>query len=169
MLLIISFPLEAWPYFMKADKLTSRCTPSVKKIRKILVVDEETGIINSIRLFLRSEGYKVVTAQAADYALAYLTASNPDKPELVITDIKVPYKNGVWFIEKIRELSPTSDILVMVNYGDRQVLAEQIVNKTDAYIQKPFTPGQLKKTISQIIKNKKNSLSEADMTHAKTM
>ena len=119
-------------------------------IKNILVVDDEIRTLRSIRLFLRSEGYKVVTALSAEKGLPYLDLNNPDMPDLVITDVGMEGMSSIEFIDKIRESCPHAHVIVMSGYGDKQIATRCIAKGADGDIDKPFTPYQLYKHIKVI-------------------
>jgi DNA-binding response OmpR family regulator len=116
---------------------------NTQRIKKILVVDDDIRILKSIRLFLRTEGYKVITALSAEKGLPYLDLSNPHVPDLVITDVGMEGMSSIEFIDKIRKSCPHARIIVMSGYGDKQIATRCIVKGTDGSIDKPFTPKQL--------------------------
>jgi len=109
----------------------------------ILVIDDYDAMRSMVRRVLESAGYKVACAAGGSSGVAAYRAINPD---LVITDIVMPDKNGHWVIRQIRSDSATVGILAMSGGGgivadDVLKVAERLgANET---IGKPFHADQL--------------------------
>ena len=71
-----------------------------KTKKQILVIDDESAINDLLAVALRSAGYRVFTAGNADEGLEILSAKNID---LIITDIRMPFKNGIEFIRELKQ------------------------------------------------------------------
>lgn len=69
--------------------------------KKILVVDDDQLVLRSIEILLKKGGYNVVLAQNAQEAIGYCSDQNFD---LIISDIRMPGKNGVDAIHEVRRI-----------------------------------------------------------------
>ena len=77
---------------------------------KILVVEDDIALNDSIKIFLTKKGYNVYCSYSAKYALQELEKFPVD---LIITDLMMPYMDGVTFIKLVREAGITSPILII--------------------------------------------------------
>jgi DNA-binding response OmpR family regulator len=106
---------------------------------RILVVDDETHILQVLSLKLRNSGYEVSTAVDGEDALRK-AIENP--PDLIITDIQMPYMNGIELCNALLENATTKQIPVVVITARGHTLAVSdtgIENVRDV-ISKPFSP-----------------------------
>ena len=102
---------------------------------KILVIDDEKATLSMFRLFLDAYGYTVYTAENGTEGLAIF---KKEKPEIVLTDIKMPGIDGLAVLQQIKEIEPDTAVIVITGHGDT-ALAEQAIN-LDAvdFINKPI-------------------------------
>ena len=118
----------------------------------ILVVDDDTEIINYMRL-LFSQDYRLITCLDADTALEEMRA---EEPNLVLSDVAMPGKNGYELCQEIKQdiqLSHIPVILVTAKItAENQV--EGLSVGADAYVTKPFEPAVLSALIQSQLKNR---------------
>src|SRR3989441_13286505 len=106
----------------------------------ILVVDDEMGILDVLRILLKGEGFDVTTAQGGKAGLEALKANPPD---IVLTDIKMPGVSGTEILAAVREQDPETPVILMTAQASLQS-AIQVVNQgAFYYIQKPFSNDDL--------------------------
>lgn len=106
---------------------------------RILVVDDETHILQVLSLKLRNSGFEVSTAVDGEDALRQAL---DDPPDLIITDIQMPYMNGIELCNALVENKTTTHIPVVVITARGHTLAQSdtdIANVRDV-ISKPFSP-----------------------------
>lgn len=106
---------------------------------KILVVDDEKTLVNTVRAYLEQEGYAVQTAYDGRAALQ---AFRTFKPDLVVLDIMLP---GIDGLEILRQLRQDSDVYVIMLTA-RADETDKVVGLTmgaDDYVTKPFSPREL--------------------------
>ncbi|MBC8203477.1 MAG: response regulator [Planctomycetes bacterium] len=119
---------------------------------RILVVDDETHILQVLSLKLRNSGFKVSTAVDGEDALRQ-AIENP--PDLVITDIQMPYMNGIELCNALLNNKTTSSIPVVVITARGHTLAvsdTDIANVRDV-ISKPFSPRGVAELATSILAN----------------
>ena len=108
---------------------------TVPKSKKILIVDDESAILQTLRFNLERNGYTVATAGDGRTAVALAGSENPD---LIIMDIMLPVLDG---IEACREIRKTSGVpIIMLTARDQEidkVLALEL--GADDYVTKPFS------------------------------
>jgi len=106
---------------------------------KILVVDDESSIVDSVRAYLEMEGYAVYTASDGSAALK---AARSFRPDLVVLDIMLPGLDG---IEVLRRLRQESDVYVLMLTAKAEE-TDKLVGLSmgaDDYLTKPFSPREL--------------------------
>jgi DNA-binding NtrC family response regulator len=118
---------------------------------KILVVDDDVQILEMLRKLLEQEGYEVVTAGDGNEAKVRWYETNPD---LLITDIVMPEKEGLDLILELQRDTPNIKVIA-ISGGDRiepeyYLELAQIIGayKTMA---KPFNPKDLLNTIAEVL------------------
>lgn len=111
--------------------------------QRILVIDDDADVRQTIRMALESEGYDVIEAADGRQGLASFCSRVPD---LVITDIVMPVTEGLQTIREIRRLRPAAPI-VAVSAGGRQGQHDylDIARRLGAWevVTKPFDPDEL--------------------------
>ncbi|MBV8354358.1 MAG: response regulator transcription factor [Candidatus Eremiobacteraeota bacterium] len=107
--------------------------------KKILLVDDEAAIVQSLRYNLEKNGYAVATAGDGRTAV---TLAQTEHPDLVVLDIKLPLLDG---IEACKEIRRTSSVpIIMLTAKDQEfdkVLALEL--GADDYVTKPFSLGEI--------------------------
>ena len=117
-------------------------------MKTILVVDDEHNIVELVRLYLETEGYKVVVASDGEQALAQYERSSPD---LVVLDLMLPKMNG---FEVCRELRRRGDVPILMLTA-RSEDVDAIVGLelgADDYVTKPFNPRALVARVKAILR-----------------
>jgi two-component system, cell cycle sensor histidine kinase and response regulator CckA len=120
----------------------------LKGTETVLVVDDENLLLTMADTILTEYGYKVLTANSGQKALALLSRDDIHA-DLVVTDLVMPGMGGRELIERIRQLAPTMRILCTSGYvmpADKQ--------SGTAYLQKPFTSAELLSKVKQILASK---------------
>ena len=107
---------------------------------RILVVDYEAGLRQTLSLILRQEGHTVEAAADGEAALASLAREDA---AIVICDVRMPRVDGLVFLERYRASSGRGIVIVMSAYGDDEAALEAIRQGAYDYIAKPFRADQL--------------------------
>lgn len=107
----------------------------------ILVAEDEALMLKMLAYRLQKEGYRVVTATDGKQALDFLRASPPD---LVITDLMMPYHNGLEIVEFVKKtLDPTIPVIVLSSAGQESSVVKAFDLGADDFAIKPFSPNEL--------------------------
>jgi DNA-binding NtrC family response regulator len=116
---------------------------------RILVVDDDTGTQNAIKVGLMSQGYEVFTAGSAEDALRIIqsTMEINEPPDLLLTDMRMPGMSGLELIQFARELIPDIRTIIMTAYGDDHVRTKIRKLSKCGYVEKPFQPWVLARMI----------------------
>jgi diguanylate cyclase (GGDEF)-like protein len=102
---------------------------------KILVVDDEQDICALISGFLSGEGYTAITAENSEEGLRLFRNESPD---LVITDIKMPGRNGVDLLKDIKAEDPSMDVIVLTGHSDELTAIDCLHSGAYDYLLKPL-------------------------------
>jgi two-component system alkaline phosphatase synthesis response regulator PhoP len=106
---------------------------------KVLVVDDESSIVNIINAYLKQEGYEVYTAGDGNQALKAVKAF---KPDLLILDIMLPGMDGIEVLTRLRRESDVYVILLTAKTEEMDKVVGLTVGADD-YVTKPFSPREL--------------------------
>ena len=118
---------------------------------RILVVDDEQSMREFLEIFLRREGYEVVTAGDVDTAIAHLEA---DEIDLVITDMQMPEKTGLDLLLAAREVSPETILIVVTAFGTTDSAIAAMKEGAYDYLTKPFKVDELRIVIEKAFEKK---------------
>jgi DNA-binding response OmpR family regulator len=116
--------------------------------QKILIIEDEEGIIHLLNLYLRDAGFNVVSARDGADGLALHARENPD---LVILDIMLPALDGFEVCKRIRSWSRTP-ILMLTARGDENDRIQGLDLGADDYLVKPFSPRELVSRVRAILR-----------------
>jgi len=120
-----------------------------KSSKRILLVDDDAEIIESLRLSLEANGYTVLVARDGNQGLALSERENPD---LVILDMMMPKRSGFLVLEKMRRSreTPLRVIMITANEGTRHKAYAEMLG-VDDYIRKPFPMDRLIESVQRLI------------------
>jgi len=121
------------------------------KTNKVLIADDEPDIREIIEYNLTREGYQVQTAKDGNEALA---KARSFKPDLIILDIMMPYKNGVEVCEILRSQSDFQQtmIIFLTARSDESSQIKGLETGGDDYISKPVSPKVLMSRVNAIFR-----------------
>jgi two-component system response regulator AtoC len=102
---------------------------------RILVVDDEQGLLRLFRKALRAEGRTILTAPDGRDALAIFRA---ERPELVILDLKLPDRDGMDILKEMMEIGPETSVIILTAHGNTNTTIEAMRLGAYDYITKPF-------------------------------
>ncbi len=114
---------------------------------RILIVDDEPDICKALAFLLGREGYAVTSANSGEQALAKLKEEHFD---VVLTDLKMGQIDGMGVLEKVRESSPDTAVIMMTAFASVESAIEAMKNGAVDYIVKPFHNEEIKITIKRI-------------------
>lgn len=122
---------------------------SVSLKKKVLLVDDDPEIIDSVQYALQGEGYEVVVARDGNQGLALAEREDPD---LMILDMMMPKRSGFLVLEKLRRVHSTPLPVVMItgNEGSRHKAYAELLGVSD-YIRKPFEMPRLLDAVKKLL------------------
>ena len=115
---------------------------------KILVVDDEDIVLESCQAVFELHGFEAQFAPSADKALEVMKNNGFD---LLLIDVKMPKKDGMYLMRKIKEQWPDMPIIVMSGYYTTETIQEAMRMGATTFIAKPFEPDELMETIRNVI------------------
>ena len=118
---------------------------------RILIVDDDPDIIESVRYALENNGHEVLVARDGNQGLAMAEREDPD---LIILDMMMPKRSGFLVMEKLRRSSrqPHKIIMITANEGNRHKAYAEMLG-VDDYIRKPFNMDQLLESVAKILED----------------
>lgn len=122
-------------------------TPDSKP--KILIVDDDTDLLELLVIRLTAAGYKVDAVQSAEAALNYLDVS---RPQLVISDMQMSGMDGMALFEHIHRTLPTLPVIILTAHGTIPDAVAAVQRGVFGYLAKPFDSKTLLANISQAIR-----------------
>ncbi len=106
----------------------------------LLLVDDEEDIRDVLQLPLEDLGYKVLTAENAETALAIFRKK---KPAMVLTDIKMPGMDGIELLQEIKKDSPETEVIMITGHGDMSLAIKSLKYEATDFIIKPINVSSL--------------------------
>jgi two-component system, OmpR family, response regulator VicR len=116
---------------------------------KILVAEDDVIMLASITQQLKQEGFTVTTANNGREAMQFF---EKDIPDLVITDIMMPFTSGLEFINVIRSHSTEIPIIVLSAVDEEDTVLEAFNLGANDFLTKPVKPGELSIRVKRLSK-----------------
>jgi DNA-binding response OmpR family regulator len=131
-------------------KSTPAESPPARHTRKrILLVDDDQEIVESMIIALESKGYEVIVARDGNQGLAL---AEREDPSLVILDMMMPKRSGFLVLERLRrtQKNPMRVIMITANEGSRHKAYAEMLG-VDDYIRKPFAMDRLLESVQRLL------------------
>ena len=119
---------------------------------RILAVDDERNVVESVKKALERVGYSVEVAGSAEAAQDRLERGPVD---LVLCDIKLPGMDGMALLEHIKQSCPGTIVVMITGYATIESAVAAIKMGATDYLPKPFTPDQLRHVIARAMEQKR--------------
>jgi two-component system response regulator AtoC len=107
---------------------------------RILIVDDDEALRDSLQLVLSSEGFEVVSARSGQEALELLASS---APEIVLCDLRMPGMDGMELLPELARRQPGATLILMSAYGTEELALEAMKRGAYDYLAKPFQPSEV--------------------------
>lgn len=117
-------------------------------MKRLLVVDDDVRLRRVLQILAHKIGLTCVPASGAEEALASFRAERSD---LVVTDLKMPGKNGMEFLRELREIDTEVPVIVLTAYGTVTTAVEAMKLGAVDYLQKPFDVDALELVIRRAL------------------
>jgi len=129
-----------------ANAQSSGALPSV------LVIDDESGIVDSLRILLKNEGFAAHVALGGQEALNRLSEIDPD---IVLTDVRMPTVGGMQVLSAVRARSPDTPVILMTAQATLQSAVQAVNEGAFYYIQKPFRNDELVAILRRAVEHRR--------------
>ncbi len=113
---------------------------SSSRVPSVLIVDDETGILESLGILLRNAGFATHTARGGRAGLEQLSALQPD---IVLSDVRMPDVGGVEILAAAKQQDPDTPVILMTAQATLQSAMQAVNEGAFYYIQKPFRNDEL--------------------------
>jgi len=114
---------------------------------RVLVVDDEMGVRESLRAILHGE-CEVVTASSGQAALDTIAR---DPVDVMTLDLKMPGLGGIGVLERAKQLDPDLEVLIITGYGSLDTAVQGIRLRAFDYLSKPFDSAQVRRLVARAI------------------
>lgn len=118
---------------------------------KILIVDDEPDICKALEFLLKREDYNVSASNTGEDAIEKI---KNDSFDIVITDLKMGKVDGMQVLEKIKETSPDTAVIMMTAFASVESAVEAMKKGATDYIVKPFHNEEIKLTVKRVLEQK---------------
>jgi PAS domain S-box-containing protein len=116
----------------------------------IMVVEDDPGVRELVRLMLESNGYRVLAVEDAAEATR-VCVDGASRVDLLLTDVVMPGVNGRALAERLGALAPQMRVLFMSGYSDEAVHRHGQITATAAFLEKPFTERALALKVREVL------------------
>ena len=124
-------------------------TKARNKDIRILVVDDEPMMSDSLRQHLTEEGYTVDVSSSGTEAIDLFDGS---VPHLVICDLQLPDMDGLELLRHMKDARPATEVIVVTGYGSVQAAVEAIKSGAFYFVEKPFELPKLAAAVERNVK-----------------
>ncbi|MBI3999072.1 MAG: response regulator [Candidatus Omnitrophica bacterium] len=115
---------------------------------KLLVIDDENGILEEVKSYFEEEGFQVFTADSGEEGIQILKR---EKPDVLLVDMKLPDMSGLLVLKVAKEASPLTKVIVNTGYVDQVLIDQAEELGRDVFLQKPFDLMCLKKEVEKLL------------------
>ena len=120
---------------------------------RILLIDDEELVLESTELFLKYEGFDVVSVSSGEKALAILKKRSFD---IIVTDLAMPGMTGLELLDKLKNKLPDLAVIVMTGFASVKTAVKAIKMGAYDYIEKPFDPKSLLAIVNGVAERRKS-------------
>ncbi len=127
----------------------------MKRLKKILVIDDEPDFVEMITMTLESADFEVISAYSGDVGLE---KAREEKPDAIILDIMMPEKDGFITCKELKAGSDTEHIPILILTGIREHLSNSRYAKSmglsleaEDFMEKPINPKEIIKRVNEML------------------
>ncbi len=124
-------------------------------VAKVLVVDDEEGIRESLSSLLKEEGFKVKSASTLKEAKDLISS---EFFHVIVLDVWMPDGDGVQFIDTIKDISPDSEVVVITGHGNVELAVKALKKGAYDFLEKPFSMDKFLITVEHALSELKTKL-----------
>ena len=117
-------------------------------MKKMLIVDDEPGIVEEVKDFFEEEGFQVATADTGKEGIEQVTKM---KPDILLLDMKLPDMSGIEVLKSCKEFSPKTKVIVNTGYVDQNLIDEAERLGRDIFLQTPINLLSPKEEVDRLL------------------
>jgi len=118
-------------------------------MKKILIIEDDLLISSLVQFRLKNDGYETLLVKDGNEGIKAIDSYHPD---LIITDVMMPFRSGIEIINHARHSLPHTPIIVLSSLGgEEQVVLEAFNLGVSDFIPKPFNPKELAIRVKRIL------------------
>jgi UDP-3-O-[3-hydroxymyristoyl] N-acetylglucosamine deacetylase len=121
-------------------------------VEKILIIDDEKDIVESLSSILEDEGFLVIKAEDGKKGIAAYERENPD---LVILDVWMPEMDGIEVLKKIKKIRRDAKVVVISGHGNISTAVEAVKRGASDFLEKPLSIEKVLEVIGRCLKDSK--------------
>jgi DNA-binding NtrC family response regulator len=125
------------------------------KDKKILLVDDDEWIRDSLTLYFDTEGCHIIAVETAEEGMELLKQQGYD---IILIDYKLPGMDGLTFSKKIQEMCPDTIKILITAYKTKEVVSEARQIGIQDLIDKPFTIHTIEDSLSRLIQRNEKQI-----------
>jgi len=115
---------------------------------KILLIDDDEWIRDSLSLYFEGEGCHLLALETAEEGIEALKGQNYD---IMMVDYRLPGMDGLEFLKRIQGPCPHTKKVLITAYKSKEVVSKAIKIGIDGFIEKPFTTRNMEESLSRLI------------------
>ena len=133
------------------------------KEMKILLIDDDEWIRDSLNIFFENEGCHITALETAEEGMESLKRHNYD---IIVTDYRLPGMDGLEFLKKIQNTQPHAMKALITAYRSEKVSSEAARIGIHDFIDKPFTTKTIEESLSRLIENSEQKHKKSNVVYA---
>ncbi|WP_026953977.1 response regulator transcription factor [Algoriphagus vanfongensis] len=119
-------------------------------MKKILIIEDDLLISSLVQFRLKKDGYETVLVKDGNEGIEAIDAENPD---LIITDVMMPFRSGIEIIHHAKKVLPDVPIIVLSSLGEEEEVVLEAFNLGVVdFIPKPFNPNELAIRVKRVLR-----------------
>lgn len=115
-------------------------------MEKILIIDDEKPTLSMFRLLLGVYGFTVLTAENGPSGIEIFER---ERPSIVLTDIKMPGMDGFAVLQRIQQIDPDAEVIVITGHGDTELAEQALKLNASDFLHKPIRKDAFDQAISR--------------------
>lgn len=127
--------------------------------KRILIIDDEKNIRNTLSHSLKNDQYEVDTAVNGEDGIKKFKKDNYD---LVLIDMKMPGIDGIETLSKLKEINQQVEVIMITAYGTIETAVESMKLGACEYLRKPFSPKEIREIVIQVLERQELQEEELD-------
>tara|TARA_R110001592_G_scaffold325782_6_gene606400 strand:+ start:35523 stop:35879 length:357 start_codon:yes stop_codon:yes gene_type:complete len=114
----------------------------------VLIAEDDLMILKTLEFRLKKDGYSTIAVNNGQDAIDYLKTNTPD---LVITDLMMPYVSGMELLYYMKQNLPDVPVIILSAAGQEHTVTEAFTLGADDFITKPFSPSELSLRVKRLL------------------